>query len=67
MNGEICHGAESKEHGHENGQLCHDGEHILKKKNQFEINLLFAILATVWYFFGVGGGSYIYQTGKVFL
>ncbi len=61
MNGEICHGAESKEHGHENGELCHDGEHILYKKNQRQINLLFAILATFWW--GGGGG----HTGKVFL
>jgi hypothetical protein len=29
VNGEICHGAESKEHGHENWKLCHDGEHVL--------------------------------------
>jgi hypothetical protein len=54
VNGEICHGAESKEHGHENGELGHDGEHILNRKKLTSDK---PIICYFNYFFDGGGGG----------
>jgi hypothetical protein len=47
------------------GSCAMMGSMFCKKKNQRQINLLFAILAT--FLMGGGGGGYMYYPGKVFL